>query len=186
MNVEIKNGDAFCAGRQCFERGDGDVVQIAKAHGFFARGVMAGRAHEAENIFAGARNFHGVKRGGDGSAGVVGNVFKERRVGVEVLRDFQPREHFGRVGAEDLSVAGFAPARPIDWQFSLIFQPLDCGGDARGTFGMAVARIAGAFFVGDDFHSVRRVSLPESGSKISPSFFLDDFGAKCDNLNQSL
>jgi hypothetical protein len=53
-----------------------------------------------------------VERGGDGCAGVIGNVFKKRRVGVEVLRDFQSREHFGRVGAENLRVVLFSPGNP--------------------------------------------------------------------------
>ena len=32
MHIKIKYRDAFCAGRSCFECGDGNVVQVAEAH----------------------------------------------------------------------------------------------------------------------------------------------------------
>ena len=70
MHVEIKNGDTLCARGRRFKHGDGDVVQIAEAHGMFLRGVMAGRAHEAENPFARAGGVHRVHSSRSGSAGV--------------------------------------------------------------------------------------------------------------------
>ncbi len=75
---------------------------------------MAGRAHEAENIFTVSGELHRVERGGGGSAGVIRNVFKKRRVSVEVLRDFQSREHFGRVRAENLRVGNFCGGNPLN------------------------------------------------------------------------
>ena len=125
MHVEIENRDALCAGGRGFEHGDGDVVQVTKAHGPVARGVMAGRAHEAENAFALARGVQRVERGGDGGAGEAGNVFVKRRVGVKVHRHVQARKMFRRMGAENLCVAHLARFGPFDRQFGLVAQAFD-------------------------------------------------------------
>ena len=159
VDVEIKHGDALGTGGRRFERGDGDVVEIAEAHGFFARGVVAGRAHEAENIFAGAGNFQRVQRGGNGRAGVAGNVFKERRVGIEIFRRFEAGEHFGRVGAEDLLVVSAGGRNPSERQLRLAFQQCGRVRNALRAFRVAGARIAGARFVGDDGHGNLRYTI---------------------------
>ncbi len=65
MHVKIKNYRPFCARRDRFQRRNGDVVQVAKAHGMFARGMMAGRSHQAENHFPAARPLHGLQRSAD-------------------------------------------------------------------------------------------------------------------------
>jgi len=75
-----------------FEHGDGDVVQVTKAHRPVARGVMAGRAHEAENVFAVARGFQRIQRRGDGGAGKRDDVFVKRCVSVKILRFVQAGE----------------------------------------------------------------------------------------------
>ena len=152
MDVEIKNGGAFRAGRQGFQHGDGDVVQIAKAHRPVAQGVVAGRAHEAENIFAVARGFQRIQRGGDGGAGKRDDVFVKRRVGVKILRFVQAGEMPRGVRAQNRRVIHAGRRRPNDGQFILAAQQVECAGDAGRAFGMALARIAGAAFVGDDFH----------------------------------
>ena len=113
---------------------------------------MSRRAHEAENVFAGARQFQRVERGGNRSAGMAGNVFKERRVAVKIFRHVEAREHFGRVGAEDLPVARASRRNPGERQFRLISQPPDRGGDPLRAFGMPGQRVAGAMFIGDDGH----------------------------------
>ena len=69
--------------------------------------MVAGRAHEAENVFAIARGTHRIKRSGGGCAGELTDVFVKRRVGVEVLRNLQAREHFRSVRAENLFVTDF-------------------------------------------------------------------------------
>ena len=115
--------------------------------------MMAGRAHEAENIFAGAGKFQSVERGGNGCARVTGNVFKEGRVGVEIFRHGEARAHFGRVGAEDLFIRHAARRNPGQDQFCLAFQPFDRGRDSLRAFGMAGARVADAVFIGDDGHA---------------------------------
>ena len=113
---------------------------------------MAGRAHETENIFAGAGDFQGRQRGGGGSTRESGNIFKKRRVGIEVLWNFQAREHCGRVGAEDLFVGNVRRSQPFHRQFGLMAQPFGSGRDPGRPFRMSLTRVAGAFFVGDDFH----------------------------------
>ena len=67
MHVEIKNGNALGTGRQSFPCGNGNVVQITKTHRLFAGGVVAGRTHEAEDVFAVTRGFQGIQRGGGGA-----------------------------------------------------------------------------------------------------------------------
>ena len=52
MNIEIKDSDPFAPCSTRFERGDGDGVEITKAHGLFPRGVMAWRTHQAEGRLA--------------------------------------------------------------------------------------------------------------------------------------
>ena len=152
MHVEIKNRDAFRACREGFERGDGDIVQIAEAHRVVARRVMARRTHEAENHFAVARGLQRVERGGGGCAGERGNVVVKRRVTVEILRFVQPREMPRRMGAQDLRLFHAGRRGPDDGQFSLAAQVFHRAGDARRSFGMAGLRIAGTLFVGDDGH----------------------------------
>ena len=41
---------------------------------------------------------------------------------------------------------------PGERQVGLVFQSLDGGRDARRAFRMAGGKIAGTFFIGDDFH----------------------------------
>ena len=145
-----------------FQRSDGDVVEIAKAHRSFARGVMAGRAHEAENIFACARKLQRIQRRSHGRAGVLADALEERRVGVEIFRHFQSREQGGRVGAEDLFVAHGRWRPPVQRQFGLVFQQLDGGGDAVRAFGMTGFGILGAVFVGDENNSGKIIPARET------------------------
>ena len=117
MHVEIKNRDAFGAGGDGFERSDGDIVQITKAHGPVAGGVMPGRPHQAENMFAVAGGFQRVKRGGGGGAGVTGNVFIKRRVGIELFRDLQAGEQVRARGRAGFVRQSPTRVRPFDRQF---------------------------------------------------------------------
>ena len=153
MHVEVKNADAFRTGGTGFERGDGDVVEVAEAHGFFAQRMVAGRAHEAENRFALARSRERVQRGGDRRAGVSANVLEIRRVLIERLRHGEPREDCRRVGAENDFVGDAGGLGEIKRQFRLVFQQGDGVFDARRAFGIARLAVAGAAFVGDDFHA---------------------------------
>ena len=137
MHVKIKNGGALGAGRQGFKNGDGDIVQITKAHRLFTRSVMAGRTHEAENIFTAACDLQSVDRGGDGRAGAVGNVFKERGVGIEVWWDFQTGQHGGRMRAEDLRIRD--KSRCFAFKGKIGLEPFNRGGDPGGTLGMPEA-----------------------------------------------
>ena len=74
-------------------------------------------------------------------------------IGVEVFRHCQPRENFRRMRAEDDFIRhAFAGRGPNDGQFRLGFQKCGRGRDAAGMFRMTGARVAGAAFVGDDFH----------------------------------
>ena len=120
---------------------------------------MAGRAHEAENIFPGAGKFQGVQRGGGGRAGVTGNMFKIWRVVIEIFGRVETREHCGRVGAEDLFIGRASWCNPIEGEFRLAFQQFDGGRDALRTFGMTGARIAGAKLIGDDGHGDLRYTI---------------------------
>ncbi len=69
------------------------------------------------------------------------------------MRNFQARENFRRVGAQDLCIRHFAGRVPDDGQLGLAAQARERGGDAPGTFRMAGARITGTMFIGDDFHA---------------------------------
>ncbi len=152
MHVEIENGDPLCAGGGSFEHGDGDVVQVTKAHRPVAGGVMTGRSHQTENAFALARGGQRGERGGSGGAGETGDVFVKRRVGVKIHRLVQVREMFRRMSAKDLCIAHLARFGPFDGQFGLVAQEFECGEDAQRAFGMAGMGIGGAAFVSDDFH----------------------------------
>jgi len=55
MDVKVENRDTLCAGGCGFEHGNGNIVQVTKAHCPVAGGVMAGRPHQTENAFALAR-----------------------------------------------------------------------------------------------------------------------------------
>jgi hypothetical protein len=57
------------------------------------------------------------------------------------------------MGAKNLRVAHPAWFSPFDGQFGLVAQEFECGEDAQRAFGMAGMGIAGAAFVGDDFHT---------------------------------
>ena len=94
-----------------------------------------------------------VECGGGGGAGETGNVFVKRRVGVKIHRLVQAREMFRRMGTKKLSVTHPAWFGPFDGQFGLVAQEFECGEDAQRAFGMARMGIAGAVFVGDDFHA---------------------------------
>ena len=94
------------------------------------------------------------ERCGDGGAGERGKIFMKGRVGVEVFRPGQPREDFRRMRAEDDFIRyAFAGRGPDDRQFRLGFQKCGRGRDAAGMLRMTGAQVAGAAFVGDDFHS---------------------------------
>ena len=121
-SFKISGDGALCSHGHGFEHGDGDVVQITKTHRPVACGMMAGRAHRAENIFTIARGVQGIKRGGRGRAGVSGDVFAKWRVGVEILRFIQAREMFDRMRAENLRVVHFARRGSVNWQFGLALQ----------------------------------------------------------------
>jgi len=60
---------------------------------------------------------------------------------------------FSRMGTENLRVTYLIWFSPFDGQFGLVAQEFECGEDAQRAFRMAEARIAGAAFVGDDFHT---------------------------------
>ena len=153
MHVEIENRDALGAGGRGFERGDGDVVQVAKAHCPVAGGMMAGRPHQAENTFAPARGSQRVQRGGDGGAGVAGDIFVIRRVGIEILRLVQTREVLRGMGAQNLRVLAWPGSAQSIGSSVWLRNRASVSGDALGAFGMAGIGIAGAAFVGDDFHT---------------------------------
>ena len=164
MHVEIKDRDALGAGRRGFEHGDGDVVQVAKAHRLVARGVMAGRTHEAENIFAGARGLQRIQRGGRRTRGQSRRCFRKTACRRQSPRGICRRASIPASGRGECC-ASFTPVRrrPGDRQFRLASQKFERGGDARGTFGMALARIAGAVFIGDDFHCDSTIVSKNSG-----------------------
>jgi hypothetical protein len=152
MYIEIKYGDAMGTGGGGLQRGDGDVIEVAKAHGIMAGGMMAGWAHEAENVLAGAGEAEGIERSADGSAGETGNALKEGSVGIKILGDGEAREHLGGMGAENGDIVDEGGCRPMEGKIGLIFEVFDGSGDAQGTFGMTGLRVAGAFFIRDDGH----------------------------------
>jgi len=59
---------------------------------------------------------------------------------------------FSRMGTKNLRVTHPARFGPFNRQFSLVAQEFECGEDAQRAFGMAGIGIAGAAFIGDDFH----------------------------------
>ena len=104
VNVEIKNGHALESGRARLQRGDGDGVEIAKAHRAVPAGVMARRAHQAEGHFAGAGRLQGLERAARGAPGVRGDLGIGRRVGVQVNGQIEPLQVFRGMGAEEAGV----------------------------------------------------------------------------------
>ena len=152
MHVEIKHRDAFGAGRLGGERGDGGVAQIAEAHHLIARGVMAGRTHQAENSFPGLRAFEREQRRPGGKPGERFNVRKKRGVGVEIVGHPQAGEVLGQVGPQEVRLRRGRRLGPRQGEIGLLAEPGKRGGDARGPIGMAGRGVAGATLISDDFH----------------------------------
>lgn len=167
VNIKVKNGYVFEAGGNSFQCGDGDVVQVTKAHGFFARGVMAWRTHETKNGFTFARQFQRTQRGTDGHTSELGNLVEERRIAVEIFRRIEARYHFQRVGAENRFIVRFRRRAPVQRQFGLGFEQFNRGRDAQRPFGMSDVRITGAVFVGNDGHGKNLTTNGCEGTRIS-------------------
>ena len=76
--------------------------------------MVTGRTHETEDIFAVARGFQGIQRGGRGRMRVAGDVFIKRRVRVKILRNFQTRQVFRGMRAQNLLGRSLrpVPSRP--------------------------------------------------------------------------
>ena len=88
MCIEIPDGHAINALLKRIQCRHRDVVEITKTHGAIARGVMPGRAHQAECSFPAER----TPRCGNGAAprgpSVTVNMRMGRRIGVEVAARF--------------------------------------------------------------------------------------------------
>jgi len=152
MDVEIEDGDPFCAGGQGFEDGDGDGVQVAKAHADIARGVMTGRAHEAEGAFAGARRGQRGQSAANRTARVVRDAGMPGRVAIEVLIFLQARDEGGAVGAENGGFSDRQGFGPSEGQFQLVAKTFKRAADAGGALGMGGTGVIDALFVGNNFH----------------------------------
>ena len=87
MDVEIDDGDARQPVRlQRVQRGDGDIVENAKAHRRGGFGVVARRAHGAERHVVLARQ-HRIHRGDARAGGAIGGFARtgrEEGVGIEL------------------------------------------------------------------------------------------------------
>ena len=152
VHVEVEDRNTFRAGGEGFEHGDGDVVQVTKAHGAIPHRMMSRRAHEAEHGFAVARAAQRFQRRSRGRAGETGNAGMVGRVGVEVLRNVEPGETFGGVRAQDGGVRRRRGCGPGDRQIGLLPQPL-LRPQHPGWFLRVTGRgVAAAHVVCDHFH----------------------------------
>jgi hypothetical protein len=115
---------------------------------------MAGRTHQAENRFAISRALQSLERGADGCAGVIRDSWMEGSIGVEILAACERRDVSRRMRAQDRRFVRRRGFCPRDRQIRLGAQRLQGCQNARGSFRMAGARIAGTGFVRNDFHVV--------------------------------
>ena len=173
MGIEIPNGDPRDAARERVERGDGDRVQIAKAHGLLAGRVVPRRAHQRESALAA----QGQARAFDGGAGrarrVLENAVVKRGVGIERPGFLQAGEVALRVRSEQgLALRGCRRLpRPCG-----VREPQVPGGapDPLGTFGVAGQAVAGAALVMEDGHggniagNAARLQWGKRGRRASP------------------
>jgi len=104
-----KNGDALNAGRERFERGDGNIIQVTKTHNAITGGVMAGRAHQAQNGFAASRATHRFQGRAGRGARIACDARMRRRVRVEIFRIAQAGQKF-RVCARRMAASSAAAA----------------------------------------------------------------------------
>ena len=137
------------------ERGEGDVVEVAKAHRGIGRGVMAGGAHEGESRGAGGEGVFGRgDRGGSGATGVVGDVGEIGRVGVEVAGLSETAQVRGGVGAKERGVGEGSGGRR-DAEFPRGVSGAEMGGgtgDAGGLLGAHRGAVVGALGIVKNEH----------------------------------
>ena len=165
MGIEIPDGDAADGGGngragggkivRGVERGEGDLVEVAEAHGLAGGGVVAGRAQQRED---GRAVREGVARGGegagDGAAGVVADAGEKRRVGVEVAGLREAFEVCGGVGEEERRVGDGGGGRR-DGEGPRGARGAEVGGgaeDARGLLGAHGGAVVGTLRIVEKEH----------------------------------
>ncbi len=100
MRIEVPDRDSCDAAGTSDERRDRDVIEVAKPHRPVGRGVMPGRAHEAECRAPRTSFLNRRQRRSSRKRGMLGDAFIMWRVAIERSRLLQSFQVPGRVGAE--------------------------------------------------------------------------------------
>src|SRR5208282_1316106 len=86
MNIEIEDCDAFASGITGRQSGDGDGIEITKAHDALASGMMARRTQEAEGGLAGSGRLQRQQRSANRSSCMSSDAGVGGRIRGEVVR----------------------------------------------------------------------------------------------------
>lgn len=120
MHVKVKHRNLLRAGRQRFERGDGDRVEVAKAHGVVPGGVVPRRTQKAEGRFPVAGRPQGLQRAAGGAGRMIKNSGMRRRVAIEIGRGaLHTVDVLAGMGALEVSLGHRQRLRPRNPQLGL-------------------------------------------------------------------